>query len=231
VLGDHARYRLAWEAGRVRLRAGAGRRSFTLPASGPGAAVHLTTVSRLPAEVAAALARAVDRLRPHGPGHHYYPPPTMHLTVQNLDGLELDGDGGAARLAELRALFGAHPPFQVAARGLGVSAGTVFAQVLAGDATLRALRADLARLLQRHGLTPRRARLPGHANVVRFSGPVTTAFLAELARQRRTDFGSWTVTGVELVRTDRFLSGEGTTLLERLALGRLRDRGPGRGPS
>jgi 2'-5' RNA ligase len=231
VLGDHARYRLAWEAGRVRLRAGAGRRSFTLPASGPGAAVHLTTVSRLPAEVAAALARAVDRLRPHGPGHHYYPPPTMHLTVQNLDGLELDGDGGAARLAELRALFGAHPPFQVAARGLGVSAGTVFAQVLAGDATLRALRADLARLLQRHGLAPRRARLPGHANVVRFSGPVTAAFLAELARQRRTDFGSWTVTGVELVRTDRFLSGEGTTLLERLALGRLRDRGPGRAPS
>lgn len=230
MLRDRLLYRLAWEAGRARLRAGAGRGAFTLPASGPAAALHVTTVSRLPAEVVAALAPALDRLRAHGPGHYHYPPGTVHLTVQNLDGLDLDGGAGAARLAELRALVGSHPPFQAAVRGLGVSASTVFAQVLAGDATLRALRADLAGFLDRHGVARRRARPLGHANVVRFAGPVTTAFLAELARQRRRDFGSWTVTEVELVRTDRYLSHEGTTVLERIGLG-LRGPGPGSGPS
>jgi 2'-5' RNA ligase len=41
-------------------------------------------VVRLPAPVAEALAPALDRLRALGPGHHWYPPETMHVTVQNL---------------------------------------------------------------------------------------------------------------------------------------------------
>lgn len=230
MLRDRLLHRLAWEAGRARLRAGAGRRAFIPPPSGPAAALHVTTVSRLPAEVVAALAPALDRLRADGPGHHYYPPGTVHLTVQNLDGLDLDGDAGAARLAELRALFGSHPPFQAAVRGLGVSAGTVFARVLPCDAALRTLRADLLGFLERHAVARRRPRPLGHANVVRFAGPVTAAFLAELAHQRHRDFGSWTVTEVELVRTDRYLSHEGTTVLARMALG-LTGPGPGSGPS
>jgi len=231
VLRDRLLHRLAWEAGRARLRAGAGRRAFIPPPSGPAAALHVTTVSRLPAEVVAALAPALDRLRADGPGHHYYPPGTVHLTVQNLDGLDLDGDpGAAARLAELRALVGAHAPFRAVVRGLGVSAGTVFAQVLPCDAALRTLRADLLGFLERHAVARRRPRPLGHANVVRFAGPVTAAFLAELAHQRHRDFGSWTVTEVELVRTDRYLSHEGTTVLARMALG-LTGPGPGSGPS
>jgi 2'-5' RNA ligase len=232
VLRDLLLHRLAWEAGRARLRAGAGRRAFTPPPCGPAAALHLTTVARLPAEVVAALAPVLERLRAAGPAHYWYPPGTVHLTVHNLDGLDLDGDAGAAALPALRALVGAHPPFRVAARGLGVSAGTVFAQVLPCDATLRALRADLRLLLRRRGVAPRRARPVGHANVARFAGPVTAAFLAELARQRRRDFGGWTVTEVELVRTDRYLSHEGTTVLARLGLGLgARRPGPARGPS
>jgi 2'-5' RNA ligase len=230
VLRDRLLHRLAWEAGRARLRAGAGRTAFVPPPSGPAAALHLTTVARLPAEVVATLAPALARLRADGPGHHWYPPGTVHLTVQNLDGLDLDGDAGTARLAELRALLGAHAPFPAAVRGLGVSAGTVFAQVLPCDASLRRLRADLRGFLRRHAVAPRRARPLGHANLVRFVGPVTAAFLAELARQRRRDFGSWTVTEVELVRTDRYLSQEGTTVLARLGLGPT-GTGPGRGPS
>ena len=127
--------------------------AFTLPPSGPAAAVHLTTVVRLPATVTAALAPTLDRLRAVGPRHHYYPPETMHVTG-------LAGGHDRGRLA----------------RGLG------------------------------------------HANLVRFSGPVTAGFLAELARLRRQDFGTFTVDEVELVRTDRLLSPEGTTTLGRLRL-------------
>jgi 2'-5' RNA ligase len=187
--------------------------AFTLPPSGPAAAVHLTTVVRLPATVTAALAPTLDRLRAVGPRHHYYPPETMHVTVQNLDALR-----PAAPLPDgLIELVAARAPFRLAVRGLGVGPGVVFALALPGDATLASLRAGLAGLAGGHD-RGRLGRGLGHANLVRFSGPVTAGFLAELARLRRQDFGTFTVDEVELVRTDRLLSPEGTTTLGRLRL-------------
>jgi hypothetical protein len=151
-------------------RASAGRRAYQVPASDPAAAVHLTTVVRLPAAIAEALAPALERLRALGPAHHWYPPEAMHVTVQNLDGL-------APPHGELvAALVAAQPSFRLTLRGLG------------------------------------------HANLARFSGPVTTGFLPELARMGGQGFGSFTVEEVELVRTDRLLSPAGTTTLARIRL-------------
>jgi 2'-5' RNA ligase len=205
--------RALWWPGWAAIRATAGRRAFTLPPSGPAAAVHLTTVVRLPATVTAALAPTLDRLRAVGPRHHYYPPETMHVTVQNLDAL-----APAAPLPDgLVELVAARAPFRLAMRGLGVGPGAVFALALPGDATMASLRAGLAGLAGGHN-RGRPGRGLGHANLVRFSGPVTAGFLAELARLRRQDFGTFTVDEVELVRTDRLLSPEGTTTLGRLRL-------------
>jgi hypothetical protein len=117
----------------------------------------------------------------------------------------------------LAELVAARAPFRLAVRGLGVAPGAVFALALAGDATMASLRAGLAGLAGGHD-RGRLGRGLGHANLVRFSGPVTAGFLAELARLRRQDFGTFTVDEVELVRTDRLLSPEGTTTLGRLRL-------------
>jgi 2'-5' RNA ligase len=222
-LGDRAAARALWWPGWAATRATAGRRVFTLPPSGPAAAVHLTTVVRLPATVTAALAPTLDRLRALGPRHHYYPPETMHVTVQNLDALAPAAapprrPGGPAPPPDgLAELVAARAPFRLAVRGLGVAPGAVFALALAGDATMASLRAGLAGLAGGHD-RGRLGRGLGHANLVRFSGPVTAGFLAELARLRRLDFGTFTVDEVELVRTDRLLSPEGTTTLGRLRL-------------
>ena len=70
----------------------------------------------------------------------------------------------------------------------------------------------------RRAYTARVGRGLGHANLGRFSGPVTTGLPAELVRMGRQDFGSFTVGEVELVRTDRLLSPAGTTTLARLPL-------------
>jgi 2'-5' RNA ligase len=215
--GDRVAAWALWWPGWVATRATAGRRAFTPPPSGPAAAVHLTTVVRLPATMAAALAPALDRLRAVGPGHHYYPPETMHVTVQNLDALA-PAAGPAPLPDELAELVAARAPFRLAVRGLGVAPGTVFALALPGDATMASLRAGLAGLTGGPGPRGRLGRGLGHANLVRFSGPVTAGFLAELARLRRQDFGTFTVDEVELVRTDRLLSPEGTTTLGRLRL-------------
>jgi 2'-5' RNA ligase len=226
VLGDRAAAEALWWSGWVAARAAAGRRHAVPPPSGPAAAVHLTTVVRLPVAVADALAPVVERLRALGPGHRWYPPQALHVTVQNLDGLLLatggpppgEADGPATVPAPLRELVAAHRPFRLAVRGLGVAPGSVFALALPGDATLASLRDGLGRLPP--GGTRRRwvGRGLGHANLARFSGPVGGGLLAEVARLRRQDFGTFAVDEVELVSTDRWLSPEGTTTLGRLRL-------------
>jgi hypothetical protein len=209
VAVERLAYPLAWWAGRARLRAPAGHRRVALPAAGPAAAVHLSAVARLPAPVAQAVAAATARLRARDPGHHYYQPATMHVTVLNLDGFDLAG-----RLPELRAAIGACGPVGLTVRGLNLSPGTVFAQGFLDDASLPALRRRLARLHAPAG----RWRRPAIANVVRFAAPPSAAFLAELAGLRRLGFGRATLTEVEVVRTDRLLSPAGTELVERVRL-------------
>jgi hypothetical protein len=214
VAVERLAYQVAWWAGRARLRFPAGRRPVALPAAGPAAAVHLSAVARLPAPVADAVAAATARLRAHDPGHHYYRPRTMHVTVLNLDGFDLAG-----RLPELRAAIAACGPVGLTVRGLNLSPATVFAQGFLDDARLPVLRRRLARLHAPAGRWRRPlARRVAVANAVRFAAPPSAAFLAELAGLRRLGFGRATLTEVEVVRTDRLLSPEGTLLVERVRL-------------
>jgi hypothetical protein len=55
-------------------------------------------------------------------------------------------------------------------------------------------------------------------NAVRLAAPPSAAFLAELAGLRRLGFGRAALTEVQVVRTDRLLSPEGTQLVERVRL-------------
>jgi 2'-5' RNA ligase len=198
----------AWLLGRARLALR--REHHRLPPAGRGHATYLTCIARVPAEVARRLEPALERLRARAHQHHYYEPHSLHVTIRNLDAL------GAGRLDDARAVIASHPPFALAARGLNLSRRTVFAEVRPLDGTLRSLRRSLAGLVgARDGLLPDLA----FANVVRFSGRVDAPFVRELAALRRRDFGSWIVEEVELVRTDRLLSREGTEVLERVRLG------------
>jgi hypothetical protein len=51
-----------------------------------------------------------------------------------------------------------------------------------------------------------------------FSGPVTPAFLAEIARHRKTEFGTFSINAFEIVRTDKFLSNTGTETIARIVV-------------
>ena len=172
------------------------------------------------------MAPILERLREHGPHHYYYPADAMHVTVLVLDGFLPDGSDAAARFADLRTIIGSYPSFDLTLRGLNVSPTTLFAQVIPHDRTFGRLRGRLRRLAKRSASQPGsvssfggvvRDLLP-HANIVRFSGGVTPNFLEEVSRYRQVRIGSWTVREVELVRTDRLLSREGTQVLERIPL-------------
>ena len=197
----------AWLVGRTRLALR--REHHRLPPAGRGQANYVTSIARVPAEIAARLRSPLEPLRARAPQHHYYEPGSLHVTIRNLDALP------AGDLEEVRRAVAAHPPFELAARGLNLSPHTVFAVVRPLDRRLRSLRRELAELAGgRPGALPDLA----FVNVVRFSGRVGRDFVRELARARRVDFGSWVVREVELVRTDRLLSREGTELLDRVPL-------------
>jgi 2'-5' RNA ligase len=216
---------VAWLASSSWLRLSAGRTAHALPPSGPDVAVHQAIIVRVPSHVASSVTPALEGLRQRDPHHHYYPPETMHVTVRKLGRFPSDDPGVVARLAELRHVVGSHPGFDLTMWGLNLSPTTVFAQIVPHDRTFHSLRRHLGGIVDRsvyqassERLFDASARTLAHANVVRFSGLVTTGFIKEVSRFRRIHFGRWTVREVDLVRSDKLLSREGSHVIERIPL-------------
>jgi 2'-5' RNA ligase len=215
MLDDQLRFQLQWLVGYARLRVTAGRRSYDLPPLGIDAANHLTTVVRVPADMTTILTAAQARLKRWDSCHYYYPPTTMHLTISNLDHIT-----SGLRDQILTVLEGVRP-FDILVRGLSVSPTTVFAQALPEDSAVQGLRRRLWAMEPKPllpGLVSRAMRHLCFINLVRFCGPVSSELLTEVARLRTLSVGRFSVTEIELVRTDRFLSDAGTQVLERFSL-------------
>ncbi len=216
-------FELVWLASSSWLRLSAGRITYALPPSGPDVAVHQAVIIRVPLGVASSVAPALEELRQHNPHHHYYPPDTMHVTIRKLGQFPSDDSGIAARLGELHHIAASHPSFDLTMCGINLSPTTVFAQIFPHDQTFHSLRRHLGAIAARRVYQPSSERILdvaarnlAHANVVRFSGGVTTEFVREVSRFRRIHFGRWAVREVELVRSDKLLSREGSHVIERI---------------
>lgn len=222
ALRESLAFRLAWLMGSGWLRLSAGRTVHSLPPTGLEAAFHYPVIIRLSPAVAASMMPGLERLRALDPRHYYYPTESMHITVHSVSRFLSGSSDVTDRVAELRAIIGSYPSFDVTLCGLNVSPTTVFAQVVPDGRAFGRLRKGLKTLNFGPGKVDGigsvlRDLLP-HANVVRFSGEVTANFLEEISRSRGAWFGRWTVREVELVRTDRLLSREGSRVLERIPL-------------
>lgn len=182
------------------------RRTERLPPLGPHAAVHVSAVLRIPTANAARLDLA--HALPAARGHYRYPDSSLHITVANLDRAKI-GIGAAADRLRTRRLSA--PAVRLA--GFGCSPDTVFIRCHYGDELAR-----LRRAVREEFGVPRAGRISdvvfqhlAFVNVMRFDGagvppppggPIGTVVLGDL----------------EIVRTDRYLSGVGTTLLARVPL-------------
>jgi 2'-5' RNA ligase len=174
----------------------------------------LSVVARVPNEVAAPLAAAAAALGEGEADHHVYPAESIHLTV-----LALADEAGAHEA--VGAIAARHRPFAIDAGGLNLSARTVFAELYPSGSGLAALRRALrAALAPLHPAVSQwvRQRL-AHASVARLGGPPDRRVIAEVERLRARDFGRFEVAEIELVRTDKILSAEGTIVLGRFPLG------------
>ena len=190
--------RLALTALTATARLGLSRRRAPLPPIGEH--VHLTAVLRLGATLVPEI--TTTNL------HYIYPPETVHVTVSNLDATNVDVEEAIERLAARRL---SAPTFTVG--GLGCSPDTLFLRCIHDE------RFDRLRLAveQTFELPPSGSpmswlfRRLSFANVVRFDGPGEWQELRHSRAEARC-------TTLEIVRTDRYLSLQGTTVIRAIPL-------------
>ena len=179
-------------------RTGIGRRSTPLPPLGEQA--HLTAVLRLGDSVVPAIS-AADR-------HYVYPPETVHVTVSNLDAAGADLEIALERLSVLPLEA---PGFAI--DRLGCSPDTLFLRCV-HDHRFDHLRESVEEAFELKRSPSLKSWLFGRlsfANVVRFDGPGEWQQIPSVRIQVRC-------TTLEIVRTDRYLSSSGTTVLARIPL-------------
>jgi 2'-5' RNA ligase len=185
----------------------------------------LTTVVRVPERVGERIEAALEEVRDRWPGHAYYPPASMHVTVLNLDPYVSAEVGSEAAVIERAAdVLGRNAGFRVTLRGLNLSPWTVFAQAYGADASVARMRASLRGAFREQEDAPRRdsplrrAMPLVLANAVRFMGPVHPGLLRALRPWQDHAFGAFDVGEVAIVRTDGFLSPEKTDVLATVAV-------------
>jgi hypothetical protein len=212
VIAARAAFAANWVISRrlTRARAPADR---GLEQLGIGQPRFLSCVVRLPPEIATQLAGAASGLGSLQAEHYLYPAGEIHLTVLGLR----ERSGVEDQVGEV---LSRHPAFEVDVGALNASPATVFAELYPRGSGLRALRNDLRGVeSHEHGVVSRwlRRRL-AHANLVRFAAPVDSRLLKAVGALRRASFGRFEVGEVELVRTDKVLSGAGVRTLGRFRL-------------
>jgi hypothetical protein len=173
-------------------------------AAGP----FITLVAFLPGSVTEEIASLVERLP--GLGDHFrYPPTQIHMTVRNLDGVEL---------ADLSSVLSQAPPIELRTARLHFTHETLLLQLVPTNRTLPSLRAQLDELPGARPLAWARSTI-AFANVLRFNGPVSSELRVGVRRARRELRGQLIeIHDLQLVSTDKVGSPGGTRMLGRYAL-------------
>jgi hypothetical protein len=191
-------------------------------------ATILTCVAPLPGPLAAALRRLTLDLETLEPGHHYYPPESMHLTIAHspppgggftdMGRAETDWGEAAGDVEEAaRTIAGA----RVRVIGLGLGPSTVYALLAADDDRLARGRAWLRRRWTRRRVAAARdllATLLLHVTIVRLGERPSAAFVGLLRSRRALRSDAHRLTCLQFVRTNKVLSRDRTTTLIEVPL-------------
>lgn len=174
---------------------------------------HVTSIVRVPDDLAEVLTD-VARGLPGVADHYLYPGSDLHLTVLNLDAARQMRVEDRVQAADGALSFA--PPFPVVLAGLGVSRRSVYARAYDPTGSLWRLRARLAKATGCRPPLP--LRLLGFVNLLRFTQPYVGDLVSGVSPVRRVPLGTFEVTTVEIVHTDKVLSTAETVVLRRIAL-------------
>ncbi|MEM8559558.1 MAG: 2'-5' RNA ligase family protein [Bacteroidota bacterium] len=224
-----ARYDAIWADARPVVEAGRVRINPFLRDEVEDTRRGLTLAARIAPGPRAALLATLAELAEDEPGVYVYPETSLHVTVQSLVQVQDDAQPLLALrddfLDAVRAVLRRSPPFGLVCWGLTGSRDAVLLQGFPTDEALDHLRAALQGTLERVGLAQALDdRFPtaiAHATVARYRAPLRdpAGFAARIDARRQTGFGTMTVTEVEAVETDWFMTPGLTRVCERFVLG------------
>ena len=201
-----------------------------------GETPNYSLVARLGDDIGEVLHRTANAMGIAEQGHYVYPPGDIHFTILNLTPYltahQGDRDGStcsAVTVAQgvLDDVFQTQRPFEFAVHGLNLFPTTIPAQLYPKDRkSISRLRVTLARRLEAAGLVGSGVQKYEDelywnicfANVVRFMKKASVEIVDRVAERRETEFGNVTLSEVEFVKTDKFLSERHTELIRLLSL-------------
>ncbi|MEM6784777.1 MAG: 2'-5' RNA ligase family protein [Bacteroidota bacterium] len=224
-----ARYDAIWADARAVVAAGEARINPYLRDEVEDRRRGLTLAARIAPGPRSALMATLAELAEGEPGVYLYPEASLHVTVQSLVQVQDEAQPLLALrddfLHAIRPVLRRSPPFGLVCWGLTGSRDAVLLQGFPTDEALDHLRASLQAALKRAGLAQalddRFEVAIAHATVARYRAPLRAParFAARLDARRQTGFGTMTVTQVEAVETDWFMTPGLARVRERYVLG------------
>ncbi len=169
--------------------------------------------------------RQARQLEPH---QYFYPSSDLHLTVLSIiscyAGFRLEQVDTAAYAIQVERALQTIVPFNLQLKGLTASPSTVLIQGFPQDEGLQLLRNRLRSLFRgsdlQHSIDSRYKIITAHCTVVRFRQQLRepARFWKMLQDHRQTDFGSFTVSELELLGNNWYQQQEKNQLIRRYTL-------------
>ncbi len=188
---------------------------------------HITTIIRLPEDIAEKLAEQIKTICPND---YHYPISDMHLTLINLD--KLLGAREHVNWQHLSALITEETSnlsdLTFTVRNINIFPTTVFAEIYDENGVLEAYREAILRAVRTYlsldfDLSNYTALVPGitFTNLIRFKNKPNPAIIDEIKNKRVMGFGTFKPSEFEIVTTNKLLSLGGTIINSVVPIGKV----------
>lgn len=188
----------------------------------------ITLLTRPNAEVAHNIMGFLWQARQLEPEQYFYPQSDLHMTVLSIiscyAGFSLDQVDTKAYADKVQEALQDISAFDLEFRGITASASTVLIQGFPQDASLQLLRDRLREVFRssdlQHSIDSRYKIVTAHSTVIRFRQPLRQSeqFWEFLEDHRHTDFGTFTISGLELLGNNWYQQKEKTQCIRRYTL-------------
>ncbi|GGF45660.1 2'-5' RNA ligase family protein [Echinicola rosea] len=174
------------------------------------------------------IAAFLDELRPLDPSQYYYPQSDLHITIMSIiscySGFQL-GQISPEEYKQiiLHSLRGI-PPIMIQIEGVTLSPAGILLQGYPDGEALQHLRDRLRQNFKdsflQQSLDKRYTIQTAHSTIMRYRHPLKNLdkFLQVINHNRHTDFGTFTISELELVFNDWYQRQENVQILHRLPL-------------
>lgn len=188
----------------------------------------VTLLIRPEAAVADKIMDFIQQARQLEPDQYFYPSSDLHMTVLSIiscyAGFHLDQIDTAAYAGKVAQALQAIKPFRLHFKGVTASPSTVLLRGFPRDASLQLLRNRLREVFRssdlQHSIDSRYKIVTAHSTVIRFRQQLRRPerFRQFLEDHQHTNFGSFTVSGLELLGNNWYQQQAKTQLIKRFYL-------------